>query len=165
MAMSIIDNYSLEKPYPNFERDMFQTIEEMKNFSSKKLPTLFIATCVETGKVYLYNKNNEADPVLGKWREFTGGGSSEPSSLPVDCFAVLNIEGTTLSDYSNGDYLFDCTTQKVYLVTITTAEEVDNYSTTDVTNKVVVDQVAISNELYNTLDNSIQMLPISWLVD
>ena len=48
---------------------------------------------------------------------------------------------------------------------IITVEEVDNYKTTDVTNKVVVDQVAISNELYNTLDNSIQMLPISWLVD
>lgn len=53
----------------NFKRDAYGTLAEMKAVKDKFLPTIFHAMCEETGKLYIYRKSNEVDPVLGKWRE------------------------------------------------------------------------------------------------
>jgi len=55
----------------NFERDYAATIAEMVALPGNglKFPPMFIAMCGETGKTYLYNKNNTVDATLGKWRE------------------------------------------------------------------------------------------------
>lgn len=59
---------------PNFTRDMFNTIAEMKAFPDSSLPEVFIAVCKETPKViYIYAKSNTVDPTTGKWRAFEGG--------------------------------------------------------------------------------------------
>ena len=53
---------------PNFGRDTFATLAEMKAVSKKKMPQMIIATCQEDGKVYIYNKSNAEDDTLGLWR-------------------------------------------------------------------------------------------------
>lgn len=64
---------------PDFTRSMFNTVAEMKAVSKKTMPYVYIATCKETGKAYIYNKNNEIDETLGLWREFGAGGTSSGS--------------------------------------------------------------------------------------
>ena len=64
---------------PDFTRSMFNTVAEMRAVSKKTMPYVYIATCKETGKAYIYNKNNEIDETLGLWREFGTGGTSSGS--------------------------------------------------------------------------------------
>ena len=72
--MKITENFEYIGTSQNFERDSYATIAEMKSVVDKRMPDIFTATCKETGKLYIYNKSNEIDETLGKWREV--GGSS-----------------------------------------------------------------------------------------
>ena len=45
----------------------------MTAVKAKKMPSIFHATCEETGKLYIYNKANSDDEILGKWREVGSG--------------------------------------------------------------------------------------------
>lgn len=62
---------------PNFSRDTFATFAEMKAVSKKKMPQMLITTCQEDGKVYVYNKSNTDDPVLGYWRPLASAADVE----------------------------------------------------------------------------------------
>ena len=54
----------------------------MVAYSPNYLPNLFHTMCEETGKMYVYNVNNDIDPVLGKWREYGSGvGTDETVKL------------------------------------------------------------------------------------
>ena len=72
--MKITENFTYIGTQQNFERDSYATLAEMKAVVDKRMPDIFTATCKETGKLYIYNKSNEVDETLGKWREV--GGSS-----------------------------------------------------------------------------------------
>ena len=67
--MKITENFTYIGTQQNFERDSYLTLAEMKAVVDKRMPDIFTATCKETGKFYIYNKNNEVDETLGKWRE------------------------------------------------------------------------------------------------
>ena len=60
-------------------RKQFNSIEEMKNYSEKFLPPVFISSVIDEVngifELYLYNKNNPIDDILGKWRKIIFGGS------------------------------------------------------------------------------------------
>ena len=88
MAISLADNYSYSGAKPNFERDSYTTLAEMVNVNEDFLPKVFIGVCLETGKAYLFNKSNEVDPVLGKWREFAG---NSVDSVRVKTYLLLNL--------------------------------------------------------------------------
>ena len=82
MAISLIDNLKIQNQKSNVERDCFKTISDMVSFSPNYLPNLFHAMCEETGKMYVYNINNDTDPVLGRWREYGSGvGTDETVKL------------------------------------------------------------------------------------
>lgn len=77
--------------------------------------------CIEDSKTYLYLASNEADPTTGKWRVFVTGSVNKEM---VRCIAVDEIDTSNPPvDYNNGDYLYDCTNDKVYLFTVTWIEE------------------------------------------
>lgn len=121
MAISLIDNLKIQNQKSNVERDCFKTISDMASFSPNYLPNLFHAMCEETGKMYVYNVNNNTDPVLGRWREYGSGvGTDETvkltststdakylnelidnSTIEVDtdneCLVVKKIEGQTVT--------------------------------------------------------------------
>ena len=68
---------------PNFTRDIFKTIAEMKAVPKKKMPQMFISACLETGKIYVYNKSGEVDETLGLWRELGAGNTSSGSGSDI----------------------------------------------------------------------------------
>lgn len=76
--MILTDNIVYTGTKQNFERDSYATLADMKAVKAKKMPNIFHAMCEETGKLYIYNKKNTDDEVLGKWREV--GGSAEAGS-------------------------------------------------------------------------------------
>lgn len=120
---------------PDFTRSMFNTVAEMKAVSKKTMPYVYIATCKETGKAYIYNKNNEIDETLGLWREFSSGntssGSDSGSGISADEVKVLiksamahtmyqfdtlpdgNIDGI---EFKIGDRAYQGSDKKIYVV-------------------------------------------------
>ena len=82
MAISLIDNLKIQNKKQNVERDSFVSIADMVAYSPNYLPNLFHTMCEETGKMYVYNINNDIDPILGKWREYGSGiGTDETVKL------------------------------------------------------------------------------------
>ena len=71
--MVLSENFVYSGTSQNFDRDSYATIAEMKAVRAKKMPSIFHATCEETGKLYIYNKANPDDETLGKWREVSSG--------------------------------------------------------------------------------------------
>ena len=64
---------------PDFTRSMFKTVADMKAVPKKSMPYVYIATCKETGKAYIYNKSADIDETLGLWRELGTGNTSSGS--------------------------------------------------------------------------------------
>jgi hypothetical protein len=77
MAVSMLDNISYKGNKPDNVRSMFETLSDMVDFREDYLPEIYVTTVVETGKQYMFKKSNTVDPELGKWREVTGGGSTD----------------------------------------------------------------------------------------
>lgn len=122
---------------PDFTRSMFNTVAEMKAVPKKTMPYVYIATCKETGKAYIYNKNNEIDETLGLWRELgsgntsSGSGSGSGSGISVEEVKVLikaamahtmyqfdtlpdgNIDGI---EFKIGDRAYQGSDKKIYVV-------------------------------------------------
>ena len=91
MAISLIDNLKIQNKKQNVERDSFVSIADMVAYSPNYLPNLFHTMCEETGKIYVYNVNNDNDPVLGKWRELSNGGGT-PSPTPENYYTKAETE-------------------------------------------------------------------------
>ena len=82
--MELNENFAYNGTKQNFDRDSYATLAEMKAVKAKKMPSIFHATCAETGKLYIYNKTNTDDEILGKWREVSSSGSEGPNTVYVD---------------------------------------------------------------------------------
>ena len=126
---------------PDFTRSMFNTVAEMKAVPKKTMPYVYIATCKETGKAYIYNKNNEMDESLGLWRELgagntssgsgSGSGSDSGSGISVDevkelikaamahtmyQFDTLPDENIDGIEFKIGDRAYQGSDKKIYVV-------------------------------------------------
>ena len=122
---------------PDFTRSMFNTVAEMKAVSKKTMPYVYIATCKETGKAYIYNKNNEIDETLGLWRELgaentsSGSGSDSGNGISVDevknlikaamahtmyQFDTLPVENIDGIEFKIGDRAYQGSDKKIYVV-------------------------------------------------
>lgn len=77
--MELNENFSYTGAKQNFDRDSYATLAEMKAVKAKKMPSIFHATCEETGKLYIYRKTNTEDEILGRWREIGGSSDSIPT--------------------------------------------------------------------------------------
>ena len=82
--MKITENFEYIGTSQNFERDSYATLAEMKAVVDKRMPDIFTATCKETGKFYIYNKSNEIDETLGKWRELSLDGDDYVTKTYLD---------------------------------------------------------------------------------
>ena len=122
---------------PDFTRSMFNTVAEMKAVPKKTMPYVYIATCKETGKAYIYNKNNEMDETLGLWRELgaentsSGSGSDSGNGISVDevknlikaamahtmyQFDTLPDENIDGIEFKIGDRAYQGSDKKIYVV-------------------------------------------------
>lgn len=82
--MKITDSFEYNGKKQNFKRDSYATLAEMKAVAESKIPNIFTATCAETGKLYIFNINNEVDETLGKWREAGGSSDFEEETDTID---------------------------------------------------------------------------------
>jgi hypothetical protein len=104
MAISLSDNLAYSGSQSNFERDSYATLADMKSVKKTKMPNVMTAVCEETGKLYIYNKNNEADEELGLWRELDIGGGAEnnKASFPIN---FINYYHNGKIGEINGDHV------------------------------------------------------------
>lgn len=114
--MELNENFAYSGTKQNFDRDSYATLAEMKAVKTKKMPSIFHATCAETGKLYIYNKTNTDDEILGKWREISSGSenlfNNDGPSLPVYSFTqgnktsdeMLELIGNSYYATYSGDY-------------------------------------------------------------
>ena len=82
--MKITDGFEYNGKKQNFKRDSYATLAEMKAVAESKIPNIFHAMCEETGKLYIFNVDNDVDEVLGKWREVSGGAEVEEETDTID---------------------------------------------------------------------------------
>lgn len=71
--IQVADNFNYRGKKPNFDRDSFDTLQSMKNYSDNNMDEGHISYCIETDKHYKYNSNNDIDSTTGKFREFIEG--------------------------------------------------------------------------------------------
>lgn len=78
MAVQYIDNLSYKGKKPNFERDQFKTLAEMKAFSEADIDEGHSSYCLEDGKRYTFKSSNSVDSITGRWRVENNGGVEVP---------------------------------------------------------------------------------------
>lgn len=74
MAIKIGDNLNYAGTKPDFVRQQYATFEEMLAVRDNGMPQLYLAYCLQDKNIYKYDKDNEIDPVTGKFRVFQSGG-------------------------------------------------------------------------------------------
>lgn len=121
MAISLGSNLSLHTRLVLDDRTLMDSILEMRDYPENFLPDIGYCFNKEDGKMYVFNRSNDTDPVLGKWREYGSGiGTDETvkltststdakylnelidnSTIEVDtdndCLVVKKIEGQTVT--------------------------------------------------------------------
>lgn len=122
--MEISENFSYIGPNQNFDRDSYATIAEMKAVQDKHMPNIFLATCEETGKAYIYRKANSVDATFGKWRdaaidESTPKLTAEQISHLLYQFTSLPATSTAEFPIENGTRLYNSTDKKIYVAAVT----------------------------------------------
>ena len=88
--MELFDNLSYQGKKPNFVRDQFNTLLEMKNFPEVSLDEGHISFCLETGKRYKYSSQNSNDVIFGKWRLVVDAALDTTSENPVQNKLIAN---------------------------------------------------------------------------
>lgn len=73
MAVVISSSLKYNSSAPNFTRDSFESLSEMKSFNERYLDPGHISFCKEDRNTYKYDPNNSVDATTGKWRLFGGG--------------------------------------------------------------------------------------------
>ncbi len=115
MAIPLVSNFSYQGQLSNFERDSFNTLEEMRSYPQTSLDDGHISYCKEDRQTYKYDSNNSDDSITGKWR------------LLCDKLAVRNIQLLSNMEYS----IQENTSQESEIVyNITTTDDVTNSSIT-----------------------------------
>ena len=127
--MKITENFTYIGTQQNFERDSYATLAEMKAVVDKRMPDIFTATCKETGKFYIYKKNNEVDETLGKWRELSIDGDDYVTKTYVDTEIAKKADITSIPSKIS-ELVNDSNYQ--------TAEQISSTVTTEIA-KVVAD--------------------------
>lgn len=85
--IQVADNFNYRGKKPNFDRDSFDTLQDMKNYSENSLDDGHISYCKETDKHYKFNSNNQSDPTTGKWVE-------QYEAVPADEEDITEQNGT-----------------------------------------------------------------------
>lgn len=85
--IQVADNFNYRGKKPNFDRDSFDTLQDMKNYSENSLDDGHISYRKETNKHYKFNSNNQSDPTTGKWVE-------QHEAVPADEEDITEQNGT-----------------------------------------------------------------------
>lgn len=160
MALSFLDNVDYRGKKPNFTRDLFETISDMAAFNENYLPDVFLACNKESGKPYIYNRENTVDATYGKWREIKGGdgGSADWDSLIGKPFS--DIDGNVFDVDENGFLTVIIPIEKITVngEEVTPVDKVVNIDIPEfeqLTTEDILDMIGLSQEELDTLSTII----------
>lgn len=86
-----MDSLSYKGRKSNFERDSFETLEKMRNWSPEEIDDGHLSYCKEDGNTYRFERNSENDPTTGHWRLFRPD-SGKVDDIPTYSQAILDDE-------------------------------------------------------------------------
>ena len=146
MSLKIGDNFNYQGKQPNFARDQFSTLEEMKNYPITSLDEGHMSTCLEDGDKYVFSLSNSEDSTTGYWRKLIkidtelDGSSENPvqNKVIVAKFSDLSLE---LTEKINQD-----------IGTLTDSLATTNSAITRVENDYTNAIQSLSNELGGQID-------------
>lgn len=108
MAFAINQNFDLKSKRKDFVRQEL-TLADLKTTREADYPDDYTVTI--GGKIYIFNSSNSVDSILGKWREFAGGGggSITPGSGLENTSGTLRVKiGSGIAFNSTGGVKVDC---------------------------------------------------------
>ena len=140
MSIQIGVNFEYKGELSNFARDSFETLRDMRNILDTDIDEGHISYCIETGKHYVFNKNNTIDVETGKWRLLTEN--------PEDLKSALNLKAdkselNTKVDKVEGKSLISNTE-------IERLKNVTNYDDTDVKTDIADIKTSLDSKLEST---------------
>lgn len=109
MAIAIGDNLSYKGKKPDFVRQQYEYITDLASVNDNQMSPMYVAWCLENHKVYVYDKDNEIDPMTGRFRELQGSGNSSqvevmPAPSSSNYGEVVQYIGETTSVYFQGHF-------------------------------------------------------------
>lgn len=93
-------NIDLQSREPNFKRDRFATLAEMKAYPETSVDDGHISFCKEDGQHYEFQSSNTVDTVTGRWRVWGSG----TGCLSAD--ATKTMEEALTASASDAEHIF-----------------------------------------------------------
>ena len=137
MSIQIGVNFEYKGELSNFARDSFKTLTDMRNVLDTDVDEGHISYCIETGKHYVFNKNNAIDVETGRWRLLTENPEDLKSALDLK---ADKSELNTKVDKVEGKSLISNTE-------IERLKNVTNYNDTDVKTDIANIKTSLGNKL------------------
>lgn len=112
MALSFSDNIDFKGRKPDFVRQEYATLAELKAVRDNRMPEMYLGYCVENHTYYCYSQTNDVDDVTGRWRAFVGAStvvSEMPPASPDYNGLLVQYIGETTANYTKG-YFYGITT-------------------------------------------------------
>lgn len=81
MATALTDNFSYQGSLPNFARDRFETIADMRAYPEYCLDDGHLSFCEEDRNTYKFDRLNDDNETTGRWRQFGGVVTIEQSLI------------------------------------------------------------------------------------
>lgn len=106
MAININTNFKIQSPLPVDTR-LVLSIDEMKNIDESLMPDVYFAVCSDDSKLYIFNKNNEDDPIYGKFAVVSSGTTSFETDEENGIKTNGNVFQTPIVDWLEGHTTLD----------------------------------------------------------
>ena len=87
--LNIGDNFNYQGRKPNFARDSFDTLEEMRSYPDTSVDHGHVSFCKEDGKLYQFLTTNQVSTETGKWRRLVDSILDANSENPVQNKAIV----------------------------------------------------------------------------
>lgn len=102
MSIAVADNFSYQGAKPLDARFQFNTIAAMRNTSEATLYNGCLSYVNSEKKYYVFDAQNEEDLTLGRWREYSGGGSNYTAgdgiNIENDEISTDNMQSGDIAD-------------------------------------------------------------------
>lgn len=135
MAIALQDNLDLKGTKPDFVRQEYATLADMKAVRDNRMPEMYLAYCVENHAYYYYSKTTEVDSITGRWRQFIGINtvvSEMPVPGPTYSDVLMQYIGPTDATYTKG-YFYGITTGTGDITTVDAFKSLIAGQSTEVT--------------------------------
>lgn len=102
MAIKIGDNLNYSGVKPDFVRQQYATFADMLAVRDNTMPPIYLAYCLEDKNIYKYDKDNEVDPVTGKFRLFQSGGGGGTVDTEMSDTSTNAVQNKVIKAYVDG---------------------------------------------------------------